>query len=143
MSNRRNLQRSGRSGQAPIRTSSRVDPDRHELLSALKFSTTRRPTLPLSLLPTSHVARTPIQAPKKGRERKETAEIQQAYPNSYAEPDPASSDFTSDDQEAPRKTITAFGDEMYEVSTSRNSTAKAFSIAFIPAFCPHSLKTWP
>lgn len=65
------------------------------------------------------------------------------YPNAYEDPNPASSDLTADSLEAHSKIITAFGDKMYAVASSENSTGKELWTDFISAIRPNSLRTRP
>lgn len=64
----------------------------------------------------------------------------QDYLNAYEEPDPISPDLTADGQEAHRKISTAFGDEIYAVFSSGNSTDEEIRTDFISKFRPHALK---
>lgn len=70
----------------------------------------------------------------------ETLEIRRAYFTSYEDPDPVSSDLTADAQEAQRKTTTTFGEIMYKLFSSGNSTGEEFYIDLTPTFPPHFLK---
>lgn len=126
VSNQRNSQRDGQPGQILITTSSWLNLDRPKSQSAPEHSTTTKKNQATSLPSTTRVPRTPIPASKEHKKTMETAEIQQTYQNSYKNGSLISFALKSDVQEAQRRTITAFGDEMWAVLAVAIALTKSF-----------------
>lgn len=133
------LQRPWRQRLFPARPSSWLNLDRYDAAGHQERLTESRQNRPLSLPPTNGVALATMEAQE---EHIRAAIIRpQDYRNAYEGPDHIMFHHTVDAQKPQCKVITAFGDEMYDVSSSRIRTGEELWTDFIFTFCPHSLLT--